>query len=107
VDKAKSEAQDAIRLLARLIGERSASDRGTDLEVTVLLEDSSYHCSGSSSTWGGWRPGGKVVCLKDTEEPDEINEGPFSGYSGRLVHSPPRIGCSRTPAGASNPVALA
>jgi hypothetical protein len=41
VDKAKSEAQDAIRLLARLIGERSASDRGTDLEVTVLREDSS------------------------------------------------------------------
>jgi hypothetical protein len=37
-DKAKPEAQDAIRLLARLINERGASDRGTDLEVTVLVE---------------------------------------------------------------------
>lgn len=41
VDKAKPEAQDAIRLLARLISERGASDRGTDLEVTVLVDDSS------------------------------------------------------------------
>jgi hypothetical protein len=41
VDKAKPEAQDAIRLLARLINERGASDRGTDLEVTILVEESS------------------------------------------------------------------
>jgi hypothetical protein len=40
VDKAKPEAQDAIRLLAQLINERGASDRGTDLEVTILVEDS-------------------------------------------------------------------
>jgi hypothetical protein len=41
VENAKPEAQDAIRLLARLINERGASDRGTDLEVTTLIEDSS------------------------------------------------------------------
>jgi hypothetical protein len=63
-------------------------------------------------SWIGFDGKGKtsaleMVGLKDTEEPDEINEGPFSGYSGRVVHSPTRIGCSRTPAGASNPVALA
>ncbi len=40
VDKAKPEVQDAIRLLARLINERGASDRGTELEVTILVEDS-------------------------------------------------------------------
>jgi RNAse (barnase) inhibitor barstar len=40
VDKAKPEAQDAIGLLARLINELGASDRGTDLEVTILVEDS-------------------------------------------------------------------
>jgi Barstar (barnase inhibitor) len=40
-DKAKPEAQDAIRLLARLINERGASDRGNDLELTILVEDSS------------------------------------------------------------------
>jgi hypothetical protein len=40
VDKAKPEAQDAIRLLARLINERGASDCDTDLEVTILVEDS-------------------------------------------------------------------
>jgi hypothetical protein len=40
VDKAKPEAQDAIRRLAQLINERGASDRGTDLEVTILVEDS-------------------------------------------------------------------
>lgn len=39
VHKAKPEAQNAIRRLARLINERGASDRGTDLEVTMLLED--------------------------------------------------------------------
>jgi hypothetical protein len=39
-NKAKPEAQDAIRLLARLINERGASDRGTDLEVTMLVKDS-------------------------------------------------------------------
>jgi hypothetical protein len=41
VDKAKPEAQDAIRLLARLINECGASDGGTDLEVTILVDDSS------------------------------------------------------------------
>jgi hypothetical protein len=41
VGKAKPEAQDAICLLARLINERGASDRGSDLEVAVLVEDSS------------------------------------------------------------------
>ncbi len=37
--KAKPEAQDVIHLLARLINEQSASDRGTDLEVRMLIED--------------------------------------------------------------------
>jgi Barstar (barnase inhibitor) len=37
VDNAAPEAQDAIRLLARLINERGASDRGTDLEVAILI----------------------------------------------------------------------
>ena len=41
VEKAKLEAQDAIRLLARLINELGASDRDTDLEVAILVEDSS------------------------------------------------------------------
>jgi hypothetical protein len=40
VDKAKPEAQDAIRLLVRLINKLGLSDRGTDLEVTMLVEDS-------------------------------------------------------------------
>jgi hypothetical protein len=39
VDKAKPEAQDAIRLLARLINEHGLLDFGTDLEVTMLVED--------------------------------------------------------------------
>jgi hypothetical protein len=38
-DKAEPEAQDAIRLLARLINEAGASDQGTDLDVTILIED--------------------------------------------------------------------
>jgi len=37
-DKAHPEAQDAIRLLARLINERGARGRGTGLEVTMLIE---------------------------------------------------------------------
>jgi len=39
VHKAKPEAQNAIRLLARLINEHGASDRGGDLEVTMLVEE--------------------------------------------------------------------
>jgi hypothetical protein len=39
MDKAKPEAKDAICVLARLINELGASDRGTDLEVTIVLED--------------------------------------------------------------------
>jgi hypothetical protein len=41
VDKAKPEVQDEVRLLARLINEAGASDRGGDLEVTILVEDAS------------------------------------------------------------------
>ena len=37
-DKAGTEAQRAMRLLASLIDERGASDRGGDLEVTLLVE---------------------------------------------------------------------
>jgi hypothetical protein len=37
--KAKPEAREAIHLLARLINEQGASDRGTDLEVTMLIDD--------------------------------------------------------------------
>jgi hypothetical protein len=39
VGKARPEAQDAIRLLAQLINECGASDRGGDLEVAMLIED--------------------------------------------------------------------
>jgi hypothetical protein len=39
VKMAKPEAQNAIRELAGLIDERGASDRGGDLEVTMLVED--------------------------------------------------------------------
>lgn len=39
VAKAKPEAQDAVRLLARLINEGGASDLGTDLEVTILIQN--------------------------------------------------------------------
>jgi hypothetical protein len=39
VRKAQPKVQDEIRLLARLINEHGASDRGTDLEVTMLIED--------------------------------------------------------------------
>jgi hypothetical protein len=39
VDKAKPDAQDAVRLVARLINERCAYDRGTDLEMTILAKD--------------------------------------------------------------------
>ena len=38
-DKAGTEAQREMRLLASLIDERAASDRGGDLEVTLLVED--------------------------------------------------------------------
>lgn len=41
VDKAKPDARNAVRCWARVINERGASDRGTDLEVTILVEDSS------------------------------------------------------------------
>lgn len=37
-DMAGREAQDAMRLLARAIDEHGASDRGGDLEVTILVE---------------------------------------------------------------------
>jgi barstar (barnase inhibitor) len=37
--KAGTEAQHEIRLLARVIWEVGASDRGGDLEVTMLVED--------------------------------------------------------------------
>jgi len=40
VDNAAPEARDAIRLLTRLINERGASDRGTDLEITMLIDNS-------------------------------------------------------------------
>jgi barstar (barnase inhibitor) len=39
VRKAAPEAQNAIRQLASLIDEGGASDRGSDLEVTMLVED--------------------------------------------------------------------
>lgn len=38
-DKAAPDAQATIRLLARLINERSAPDRGGDLEVTMLIKE--------------------------------------------------------------------
>jgi hypothetical protein len=38
-DKAGREAQDTMRLLARSIDERGASDRGGDLEVAILVEE--------------------------------------------------------------------
>jgi Barstar (barnase inhibitor) len=38
-DRAKPEARNFARLLARLIHEAGASDRGGDLEVTMLVED--------------------------------------------------------------------
>jgi hypothetical protein len=44
---ARSAAQDFIRLLAREINTRGASDRGDDLEITILVEDS---CSGTSGS---------------------------------------------------------
>lgn len=39
VDRAEPEAQNKIRLLARFINEHGASDRGTELEVTILFKD--------------------------------------------------------------------
>lgn len=39
VDQAGPEAQRMIRLLAQVINERGASDRGGDLEVTMLVEE--------------------------------------------------------------------
>jgi hypothetical protein len=39
VDKAGFEAQDAIRLYAQVINDAGASDRGTDLEVTMVIEN--------------------------------------------------------------------
>jgi hypothetical protein len=39
-DKAKPEARDAIRELAEAINRHGAADRGGDLEVTLLIEDS-------------------------------------------------------------------
>jgi RNAse (barnase) inhibitor barstar len=39
-DKAKPEARDAIRKLAEAIDRDGASDRGGDLEVTILVENS-------------------------------------------------------------------
>jgi RNAse (barnase) inhibitor barstar len=38
-DKLGREAQDAIRRLARAINQHGASDRGGDLEVTILVEE--------------------------------------------------------------------
>ena len=38
-DKAKPDVQQEIRLLAQLVNERSAPDRGTDLEIVMLVED--------------------------------------------------------------------
>jgi len=38
LDKAGLEAQEPARLLAQLINELGASDRGTDLEVTMIIE---------------------------------------------------------------------
>jgi hypothetical protein len=37
--KAAPEAQDAIRLLTRRMNECGASDRGTDLEIAMLVEE--------------------------------------------------------------------
>ena len=39
-DKAGLKAQDAIRLYAQVINNAGASDRGTDLEVTRVIENS-------------------------------------------------------------------
>jgi hypothetical protein len=39
VDKAKPEAQEEIRCLVQVINEHSASDRGSELEVTLRIED--------------------------------------------------------------------
>jgi hypothetical protein len=39
-DKAGFEAQDAIRLYAQAINNAGASDRGTDLEITMVIENS-------------------------------------------------------------------